>query len=234
MLTGTRSEPTAQARLSSILAAHSISQLSLTHANFPPGAITGLENSIRKAFEQHGLEAFAAPKEAAVAHEVGHAIVGTHEGLTIRQVKISSRSTPGLGLVWCGRCLEVGGEWTSGPDSSAEDDLHRARYIIAGLAAETICKFNKPGSSLNELMFSQVIGINAAAKLADYARLKDDAEYTEYAKQLWYEQVWRPTGAILFANREAFDLLYAHLHQSGTVKGAALRKALAKVKRITP
>jgi hypothetical protein len=52
---------------------------------------------------RHGAVAFEAPREAAIAHETSRAIVGTHEGLTIRRVTICSRSEPILGRVW-GEC----------------------------------------------------------------------------------------------------------------------------------
>ena len=65
---------------------------------------------------------------------------------------------PFFGRCWGGLCSEAGGVWTSGPDSHAEDDLRRARFIIAGLAGEALTGLDKPGSSLDELALSQLIG----------------------------------------------------------------------------
>jgi hypothetical protein len=57
----------------------------------PPMLTAAIDNATRAVLEQHdGIEAFIGTREAAVAHEVGHAIVGTHEGLKIRRISIYS------------------------------------------------------------------------------------------------------------------------------------------------
>jgi hypothetical protein len=118
----------------------------------PLQVMAGIENAAFDVLRRHGSDAFHAPLDAALAHETGHAVVATHEGFTIRQVTVGSRSVPGLGLVWGGRCAEAGGAWTTGPDSSVDEDLRRARVIIGGLAGETVTGLDRPGSSLDELM----------------------------------------------------------------------------------
>jgi hypothetical protein len=128
--------------------------------------------------------------------------------------------------------LEAGGWWKTGDSSSGKEELRRARYIIAGLAAETVCKLDKPGSSLDEQAMSQFVGINAAAKLAD-SKLTDDVAFREYVHNLWQEQVWSVAGKILCANVEPANQLAALLHQHERVHGRAIRKVLAQVKGIT-
>src|SRR5262245_6376357 len=174
--------------MSSIESATSDQFLSTLPKGTPPELLIGIQDAAYRALKTHGVSAFDAPREAAIAHESSHAIVGAHEGFTIRQVTLCSRSAPGLGLLWGGRCMEAGGTWTTGPDSSADEDLRRARFIIAGLAGEAVTGWDKPGSSLDELALSQLIGVNAAIKLAD-PRMSDEA-YAEYAQRLWHEQVW--------------------------------------------
>jgi hypothetical protein len=90
----------------------------------------------------------------------------------------------------------------------------------------------KPGSSLDELALSQVVGINAASKLADYTKVTGDEAYTEFAKQLWHEQIWCAALKILCGNREPFMQLAGQLQKHGSVKGATLRKILAQVKKV--
>jgi hypothetical protein len=46
------------------------------------------------------------PRNAALAHEAGHAVVATHEGGTIRRVTIFSRSMSGIEL-WGGQCMDA-------------------------------------------------------------------------------------------------------------------------------
>jgi hypothetical protein len=173
------------------------------NATFPEGCPLELkdivENATRNVFQRHGAPAFQALREAAIAHEVGHAIVGTHEGLTVKSVRVFFRKMPLLGNVWGGWYAEKDSKgWTTGPDTSAESDLSRARIIIAGLAGEAITKLDKPGSSLDELALSQLVGSNAAFKLHDPTL--SNAEYSAYAKELWNEQVWRKTLTILSIN----------------------------------
>src|SRR5437868_1563567 len=125
----------------------------------PPELIAAINDAARDRLARHGGAAFAASREAAAAHEAGHAIVGTHEGIAIRRIKIDSRSDPMFGTRWGGHCFEVGWGWTAGPDTSADDDFKRARFIIAGLAGEVVCGLDKPGSSIDEEAMSQMLGI---------------------------------------------------------------------------
>jgi hypothetical protein len=182
-----------------------------------------IEDVARRVLDQHGASAFVAPRDAAIVHEASHAVVGAHEGIKVREVAISSRSVPPLGEVWGGYCTEAGGIWTSGPDTSVADDLRRARFTIAGLAGEAMAGLDKPGSSLDELVRSQEIGLNIAAKLADSS-----------AERLWHEQVWGVAVAILRNNYEPFRQLAEHLHQHECIRGGKLRKVLAQVQRVAP
>jgi hypothetical protein len=205
--------------------------LSVLPKGTPPELLTAIGDAARDALDRHGLSAFIAPREAALAHEAGHAIVGAHEGLAIRAVTICSRSVALVGRVWGGRCIEAGA-WTTGPDTTAEDDLRRARFVIAGLAGEAVTGLDTPASSLDELALSQFVNLNAAAKLADSSL--SNAEYSAYAQRLWHDQVWGVAITILRANHEPFTQLAGHLNQHTRVQGAKLRKVLAQVKRIAP
>jgi hypothetical protein len=196
--------------------------------NSSPELITAIEDATRQIFDLHGASAFEASRDAAIAHEVGHAIIGTHEGFKIRQISIYSQAVPNFGLVWGGRCIETAKFWTCGPDTSADDDLRRARFIIAGLAGEAITGRDKPGSSLDELVLSQLVGLNAAKKLDGYIPTE------AYAHQFWNEKVWYVGVAILRANRRLFSQLGNHLHQHEQVKGGKLRDVLAQVGKVTP
>ena len=198
----------------------------------PPALMTAIEDAARCALDRHGLAAFMMSRDAALAHETGHAIVAAHEGLTVRSVTIFSRSVPNVGLAWGGWCMDAGGTWTTGPATSADDDLRRARIIIAGLAGEAIAGQDLPGSSLDELALSQLVGLNAAAKLDDDPD-RSDEEYSAYAQRLWHERVWNVALAILFANQEPFNCLVQCLHEKEKVKGARLRHVLAQVKRVS-
>jgi hypothetical protein len=206
--------------------------LSILPKGVPPELTTAIEDAAREAVISHGLSALEMSRDAAVAHEVGHTIVAAAEGQTMQGVRIFARPTP-LGDAWGGWCVpEDDKGWTTGPDSSVESDLSRARIVVAGLAGEAITGLDKPGSSLDELATSQLVGLNAALKLADPSL--SDAAYEAFAKQLWNERVWNATIAILRANRDPFQQLARHLHRNGEVKGDKLRAVLTQVRRITP
>jgi hypothetical protein len=191
----------------------------------PPELIEAIEDEIRDVFVRHGAAAFEATREAAVTHETAHAIVGAHEGLTVRRITIFSQSG-----MWGGRCMLAGGAWTSNADTSADEDLSRARFIIAGLAGEAMAGYDKPGSSIDELGVSQTVGSNAALKLAD-PKLSD-AAYRVYAQRLWHEEVWGAAVEILRANYEPFWQLAEDLNQHERLHGNKLSKVLAQVRRI--
>lgn len=196
----------------------------------PPELAAAIADAISDIFDRHGAAAFAAPREAAVAHEVGHAIVGTHEGFQIRELRVYQQKMPNGGRsIWTGRCEEAAGTWTTGPDTTADEDLRRARFIVGGLAGEAVMRMDKPGSSIDELALSQFVGVNVAAKLAD-PRLTDE-EYNAYVQRLWHEKVWDEVIAILRENRKAFAQLVNRLDQQQRVEGVKLRKILSKISR---
>jgi len=199
-------------------------------AGFPHELLGAIENKARDLLTRHGVSAFAAPRAAAAAHETGHAIVGTHEGFRIRRITLSSRSAPIIGEVWGGRCMEADATWSSGPNTTADEDLHRARFIIAGLVGEGMANVGRPGSSLEERALSELVGQNAAEKLAGPGL--SDAEYFAYAKRLWNERVWRFAVEILRNNFEPFKQLFEHLQRHELIEGPKLRKILAQVRRI--
>jgi hypothetical protein len=192
----------------------------------PPSELIAATNDVvRDVFMRHGAAAFASNRETAIVHETGHTIVAKHEGLKVRSVKVFRQGTQ-----WSGRCMHGGGAWTTGPDSSIDDDLLHARVIIAGLAGEAITGQDRPGSSLDELALSQVIGCNVAVKLDGHSR--SDEDYVAFAKALWHERVWSMACRILYANREPFMQIVQALHERGSLHGAGLAKVLAQVRRI--
>jgi hypothetical protein len=131
--------------------------------------------------------------------------------------------------------------WTSGPDTTAESDLSRARYLIAGLVAEVLTKKDKPGSSLDERGLVNMLVNNATIKLlgeTPFETLAEadahgcSAERLAYFTKLGDEQVWDAAVAILRNNWDLFQQLAQELYRRHRIKGSALQKILSKVKRI--
>lgn len=205
---------------------HSTAQAASLPRGTPPELVAAIEAAAVNAFREHGATAFAAPREAAAVHEAGHAVMMTHEGLTVESVRIFSRESS-----WSGWCAEKNSkEWTTSPTTSAENDLSRARIVIAGLAAEALTGLDRAGSSLDEVGLSQLIGgINAGVKLADPALT--DAALAAFQEKLWHDRVWGVTLSTLRANHQPFIRLAELLNQDEVVAGGKLRKALAQVSR---
>jgi hypothetical protein len=203
--------------------------LSILPKGIPPAVIGAIERETHKILTSHGIAAFLMSRDAAIVHEVGHTIVAAAEGQIMQSVRIFSRSTP-VGTAWGGWCDCDDEDWTSGPDSSVESDLSRARIIIGGLVGEAITGMAKPGSSLDEQVMSQVLAHNAAVKLADHS---SDAACDDFAEQLWREKVFDVTIAILRANEGPFEQLAGLLDRKGKVKGHKLRAVLDQVRGIS-
>jgi hypothetical protein len=94
------------------------------------------------------------PRSAALAHEVSHAIVGTHEGLIIVEVKVFERDG-----AWCGVTNESS-NWHIDPDNTpTETALARCRYLLAGIAGEAVLdpEHRRSGSSIDEIILVQML-----------------------------------------------------------------------------
>jgi hypothetical protein len=184
-------------------------------------------DQVFRVFAKHGPAAFTASREAAIMHETGHGIVGTAEGFRIRELRIFRRTAK----VWAGRCQEAETTWSTGPNTSAHDDLRRARFTIGGLAGEAMCGLDKPGSSIEELALSQMLGANAGKKLVN--PLSSDEARETYIKQLWHEQVWGVALSILKDNHGPFFQVVELLNRHERIKSNRLDKVLDQVKRRT-
>jgi hypothetical protein len=198
--------------------------------HIPPEVVDSIRAAALHAYLEQGASAFAATREETTNHEAGHAIVGTAEGIKIRSISIFQQSMPGVGQVWTGRCIEEASTWSSGPNTTAEDDLGRARFILAGYMAERLTGHDRAGSSLDEIMLSQFVFTNAAVKLGD-PPLRDEAALFAYRKELYTKEVWGVTQEILRANHEPCKQLAEYLYQHKHVRGQTLDKVLAQVER---
>jgi hypothetical protein len=206
--------------------------------------LDGIEDTARGILAKHGIAAFEMTKKAAAFHEAGHAIVGTHEGMRIKSVSIESRSMPGVaGMQWTGFCLNADG-WTSGPHTTAQADLSRARYVLAGYVAEAATNTDMPGSSIEERGLATMLVNNATVKMlgeTPFATLAEaiaaqppgvSEERQAYLTKLGDEQVWDRVAAALRTNWDLFHELAQELYRRHKVKGGRLQKILGKVKKV--
>jgi hypothetical protein len=162
------------------------------------------------------------PRSSAIAHEAGHCIIGTAEGLTITSVRIFRRDI-GYGPVWCGQTDEAA-PWNFTPNTPTATMLARARYIIAGIVAEKIFDPDgvRAGSSIDEVVLSQLI---CDGVLMDR---RDEFPGIKHPKELW-SACWRQTVGILMRNADAARGLMQKLERSERLYGKPLAASLRRV-----
>jgi hypothetical protein len=145
-------------------------------ANFRVGALEHLPDDIGEPLAhvlaeqatlllaEYGSSAFEGTFEAAVAHEVGHAIVGAHDGLGITSVSVWRRHDGR----WVGRTDEAAHHWQITPDMPLRDRFVRAGFITAGEVGEAVLALThyRKGTSLDELVLSQwiIAGTNLSGR----------------------------------------------------------------------
>ena len=98
---------------------------------------------------------------------------------------------------------------------------------IAGLAGEAFARVDKPASSLDELVISQMLGANAVRKLKPELNLE---QLNTESERHWHEQIWRAVLLILRKNAVPFTRLSNYLFEKEKIRGDKLRKILAQIK----
>jgi hypothetical protein len=188
----------------------------------------GLGKAVRERFvslatdimRKHGLRAFEMPKRAAAIHEAGHVVINSVLGVRTTNVLIDP-ITRGGKLFWIG--------FTDAPELAFLDTpsarvsfarlLPRSRITYAGLAAELLFAGDdkREGSSIDELMMSQILAERAASLVGINA------------EGLWRDEVAAWCHSQLYRNRDAHAEIAAALMKRGRLKGKVLRELCTKV-----
>lgn len=118
---------------------------------------------LMKILKEEGPSAFQMPREAAVVHETGHAIVAHHEGTAVARVSVFDDGIKGI---WGGYTKFK----KKNPDIDAATTpvptiLSQARIVIAGLVSEATSPWYHKASSIDELLVSQMLAHWAARRL---------------------------------------------------------------------
>jgi hypothetical protein len=110
-----------------------------------------------KLLAEEGPRAFEMPRSAALAHEVGHAIVGAHDGFKTARVAIWS--TKGLaGTGWVGKTYYA--SWSRGmrlDESPPDEVLKHICLMIAGAAGEQLIDREGCRSGSSQIVVSQAL-----------------------------------------------------------------------------
>jgi hypothetical protein len=215
--------------LSAILAARQGPQQELAGFRFAPAAaaeIFGLyEMEVVRLLATHGWRAFEQPRSAALAHEVGHAMVAHHDGATVRKLVITRRDElPAAFEVWVGRCDIAGPRFEIGPDASPEFVLTQICKVAAGCISEKALDPSgvREASSLDEVTVSQLLANNLSLL----------REFRHRTPQEIWAVCWRRTAHVIKQNEDVARELIAKLSLTGSIRGTPLNKSLAKVRQV--
>lgn len=153
-------------------------------------------SAIKRALEQRSLEQIARnqTRRTAAAHEAGHAILYASYGDSFKYVKVFQRIEPYIGIqMWGGETMpdKFSGPCELNPSTNQREYLFRARSLIAGLGGETLMGVDTIGSSLDELVMSQVLAQLLAGLCGEAS-----------GELIWRNDVWNVTLAIIKANAE--------------------------------
>jgi hypothetical protein len=196
------------------------------HIFMPPEANAYVHDCITQAAQEilasEGMQAFEMPKSAALAHEVGHCIVGTHEGLCIVEVRVFERSAG----VWCG-VVNESSSWHIDIDTPIETALARARYLVAGIAGEAVLDpvHRRSGSSVDEVILVQMLlaGIWQQRR-AEFGGVDDLGDLCR--------AVWLQVCCIIKHNENVAHGLMRKLERTGRVYGKPLIASLRQVENL--
>jgi hypothetical protein len=176
-----------------------------------------LQEQITRIFREHGPRAFECPKPATAIHEAGHVVVDTVLGKHVKRVSIGLRSG-----VWLG-CTECSDGKFAVHSSQVAEQTKLARHFYAGLAAESFFpEYSREGSSLDELILSQLAGKWAAMHLG-----QDDRTY-------WNTEVHEWTCKTLTRHKAVCVGIANHLLQHHRLKNEPLARFCEAIKTAEP
>jgi hypothetical protein len=118
-----------------------------------------LENLIRLIeviLETNGPSAFDAPRSAAIAHEVGHAIVLAHDDVPVEKIAVWKKDGAGE-HTWEGLTTKKARTFLLGPDTPIISALSHACFVIAGEVGEKVLDPDKyrAGTALDEALLDR-------------------------------------------------------------------------------
>lgn len=201
----------------------------LNQLHFPPDVHASMLECIGqeaiRLLDRDGPGAFEMPRSAAVAHETGHAIVGTREGFGIKAIRVFrhkfSRNK------WYGLTSDNNGIWIIDPATSTPTVLARVRYLIAGEVGEALLdrECYRSGSSLDEIVISQMI---CASLLQE--RGSEFAAY-DHPSKLW-NLCRAQAGYIIHSNEDIARQIMRKLAYKDRLRGKQLTAIVDQVKHV--
>ncbi len=170
-----------------------------------------LEDEHARVLAQYGPAAFECPRHAAAIHEAGHVVLYAIQGVVVDHTRIERTPSGWIGFTSAPDCAF---RIEHGVGESLELYLNRARQLAAGVIAEELFDRDfRRGSSLDEVVMSQVLAVKASL----LAGAADEGRY-------WQQEVWRATGIVLQRHRQAVMEIAHDLHDCERLSGAALAR----------
>jgi hypothetical protein len=175
---------------------------------------------VERVKKRDGISALDMPRTTAIVHEAGHVIVGVHEGLGVKYVRVGDLTRNGR-IYWGGYVLYTSGRWHMSENTKPEDDLKHVRTMIAGVIAERLFdpKNYRELSGLDEILVAQTACMGIAPKL------------NTKQEDLW-QLTWNHTKAILIYNKTVVRELMAKLKVTGSLRNTPLKSTVSKVRQV--
>jgi hypothetical protein len=167
---------------------------------------------VRHALETEGPRAFETPRSAAAIHEAGHIAWHLTQGRRIKRAWIEPTLTGWIGMT------EIHGKgWNvtleTQTATAIADHLEVARHLLAGVTAERLFEKDfRAGSSIDEIVMSQLVGAHAATL--------EDQEAGPY----WLQQVAAVVETTLRQHRTRVLALGMHLFTYGALNNESAER----------
>jgi hypothetical protein len=172
-----------------------------------------LNKEMNRVLDQYDASAFACPKSSAAIHEAGHVVVYAVMRKGVKRARIRE-VVPGnwIGMTDCRSRKPARTE-------TPRQCLDLARSLYAGVMAEHLFDRDfREGSSLDEVIASQIVGAHAA----NLAGMPDQATY-------WQQNVHEAVAADLIRNKDAVRAVAERLYARNKVESPELERLCAGV-----
>ena len=183
--------------------------------------MASLSQEAKRLLATEGPRAFEASRSAAIAHEIGHVIVGTHEGFTITSVRVFEHEGD-----WNGMTDDTSGAWEIDATTPTQTVLRRVRHLIAGETAEYLLDPDgyRSGSSLDE--------VTIARMTINWLVQQRASEFGGFDSSQIYSTCMFEAAAIIDHNKGVARMLMRKLDETGALHGKSLAIHLRRVRTI--
>jgi hypothetical protein len=180
-----------------------------------------IDEEFMRLARKHGPRVGKAPRSSVISHEVGHVVVGVHDGATGTSAEISRCKCGG----WTGLT-----KWDSHPARSGAEQVSPREVLlhictlIAGIVGEEILSRGgrRPGSAIDEAVVAEMLAEG----------LTEHSDWRDVSPQRIMDGCYRRTKAIILANKRIARAISAELNEHGVVRRKQIQRLTEKIRRV--